>query len=282
MSLSLRKSLRKKKRVTTTNALTQDAIATKFKRVKIIKLTKKNELYLIQLCLKYFETFDIEKKNKWWNNIEVLFNKYLDRDITNHKRVIKNLVKDRQYQLEMLDSNEKNKKKSWIQAIDEWIRYWNDNQINKNNKKKTQSELKKKNAKVETTRANMMHKINKKQFEIEFFDDENDDENDDDDITITNEIVSFIFIRDRTFETSNQIEAKRSSSAISIKIEFKSFCFDNAKSKRARATATLIAMNRVAEIIEIFVTTRENDNDVIKNQLIVMKKQNRKLQRAQL
>ena len=68
---------------------------------------------------------------------------------------------------------------------------------------------------------------------------------------------------------------------ISFKIEFKFFCFDNAKNKRARAIVTFIVMNKIIEIIEIFVTSRENNNDVIKNQLIVMKKQNRKLQRVQ-
>ena len=126
-----------------------------------------------------------------------------------------------------------------------------------------------------------MHKMNKKQFEIEFFDDENDDENDNDNIIITNEIVSFIFIRDCTFETFNQIETKRNNSAILFKIEFKFFCFDNAKNKRVRTIATFIVMNKIIEIIKIIVTFRENDNDVIKNQLIVMKKQNRKLQRVQ-
>ena len=64
MNSSKRKFSKKKKRITT-NVLIQNAITTKFqKRVKIISLTKKNELHLIQLCLKYSKFFDETKQNK--------------------------------------------------------------------------------------------------------------------------------------------------------------------------------------------------------------------------
>ncbi len=88
-----------------------------------LKLNRREDTYLLRLCLKRKISYDLPKhETAWWNQITADFNKWCTRgQAASLARHVKQLVSDRELQLDMLGSDEKDEKGPYIEAIDKWI-----------------------------------------------------------------------------------------------------------------------------------------------------------------
>lgn len=103
------------------NALVQPPL--KPGRKKPLMLTKEENIKLLQLMLSHANTYGIPKMMiSWWSNVTNDYNKWLTRGVaTNLSRHVIKLIKQRELQIEMLVTGDKDETGPYIQAIDEWI-----------------------------------------------------------------------------------------------------------------------------------------------------------------
>lgn len=112
-------------------------------KVTKIRLTQEQDTKLLRLCIANARTFGQPKNMiSWWDNVGDKFNKWLQKEFTNHRRHVGTLVQKRQFNLSMLGTGEEDETGPYIEAIDEWISIYTAYQDDIGERKKTADEEK--------------------------------------------------------------------------------------------------------------------------------------------
>lgn len=161
--ISPRKNKGKRKATTPPATVETEQSTGPKKRAPKIKLGPKEDLALVQFCLKYADTYGRSKSDvHWWKNVGNKFNTWLHKPFTNHKRHMKDLVKARKLFLEMLQTGDEDETGPFVDAITQWITLVDSFEDEEANKKKSQQVIDAEDERASQLRANMSKTLSQK------------------------------------------------------------------------------------------------------------------------
>lgn len=246
---------------------------------------------LIQLCIKYSESFGVKGAIKnWWSKIGEKFNEQLGKPFTNHNRYMRNMVKDRKFAISMLETGDEDEQSPWQQAIDEWIEIFDQYENTKDKKKLTDQEREAEDANAEKKRQSMLNRMKDKHLL------EDSDESSVEEIstprtssavstpgpstTLTSDIDPFAT---PSSAPSTPAPSSRSGS-VSRAASKTPGPTSRTKGKRAKADAGVLAMQSMAASVDKWVeskTTVGSELEEAKRQLTAMQEETKEVRREQ-